>query len=142
MSQEEPIREPCPHCGELAALGGRICPHCKGSLLVDLILPQAVRDHRTRYHLARALSQLGPPFASLRALQEQLASPRPTILKHSTRLQASSAREILGQSGITGTFVPSLTETTSFKIPPFYAAVVAGLVVVLGIFYLWLWFRP
>jgi len=133
MSQEEPIREPCPHCGELAALGGRICPHCKGSLLVDVILPEAIRHPRTRYHLARALNQLGPPSPSLLILQKQLASPQPIILKGTTRLQASSAREILEQSGITGRLAPSVTEKTSFKGSPLYAAGIAGLVAVLGI---------
>ncbi|MGH9460737.1 MAG: S1C family serine protease [Vicinamibacteria bacterium] len=139
MSQKEPIREPCPHCGELAALGGRICPHCKGSLLVDLILPEAVRDPRTRYHLARALSQLGPPAIPLLTLQKQLASPQPIILKRTTRLQAASAREILEQSGITGTLAPSATERPPLKVSPLHAAVVGGLAAVAGIG-LWVFF--
>ena len=71
MSQEEPVREPCPHCGELAALGGRICPHCQGSLLFDLIMEQPVREPRLRYQLSRALSQLGS--TSFLDLQKELA---------------------------------------------------------------------
>lgn len=122
MNQDEPIREPCPHCGEPAALSGRVCPHCRGNLLVDVVLEQPVRDSRRRYQLARSISRLGS--ASFLDLQTGLAAPRPIVLKGVTRHAAKSALEILRQSGIVGISKPSSPERQSSS----RARVVAGMV--------------
>ena len=90
MSEKEEIeREPCPHCGELAALAGRICPHCKGSLLVDVILDTAPPDPRARYQLARGLASLDSPPLTFLAAKE--------ALDHSPSLLASSVTRDMGR---------------------------------------------
>lgn len=80
-------REPCPHCGEPSALAGRVCPHCSGSLLVDL-LSEASGDERSRYRAARAIAALGAPFPSFLEAQRALANPGSALTEGVTRAEA------------------------------------------------------
>jgi serine protease Do len=68
-------REPCPRCGEPAALSAQVCPHCRGNLLVDLVVEEPPADSRARYMAARALSSLGPSAPAFAAAQQSLALP-------------------------------------------------------------------
>lgn len=86
-------REPCLHCGEPAAVAGRICPHCQGSLLVDVVLDRPVSDSRVRYQLSRMLASLGPPAPDFSTSQKALASPAPVLARKVTR---EAARDLLG----------------------------------------------
>lgn len=99
-------REPCPHCGEPAALAGRICPHCSGSLLVD-ILAESGGDERTRYRAARALASLGAPFPSFLEAQRALASPAAVLSAGLTRAQARAGIAALETHGSRGRIVPT-----------------------------------
>jgi hypothetical protein len=78
---DEPERLPCPSCGEPAALGARMCPHCGTDLLVEVVLRAPITDSRVRYKVARALQALAgaPPLAEIQnglvAAREPLADP-------------------------------------------------------------------
>jgi len=102
-------REPCPRCGEPAALSGRVCPHCQGSLLVDVILDAAVADPRARYHVARELSSTGAPAPAFAALQQTLASPRPVLARGLTRTESRRFLELVGDVGLEGRIAPQAT---------------------------------
>ncbi|MFY9550862.1 MAG: hypothetical protein WAU32_06900, partial [Thermoanaerobaculia bacterium] len=66
-------REPCPQCGEPAAIAGRACPHCSASLLVDVVATGPIADPRARYQAARDLARFSPSFLSLPGLRELLS---------------------------------------------------------------------
>jgi hypothetical protein len=104
-------------------------------LLVDLILEQPVRDPRARYQLARTLSRLGS--SSFLDLQKELASPHPVVSRGVTRQQASVAQDLLQQSDLSGTWVPSVPEKAPVKIPVRALGGAAAVVVVaLGAWFL------
>jgi serine protease Do len=85
-------RERCPRCGEAAALAARVCPHCKGSLLVDVVVNSAPSDPRLRYQLAKSLSGLPAPAPSFSAAQQALGIPHAVLIQSVTR---ETARQIL-----------------------------------------------
>ncbi len=126
MSQEEPVREPCLHCGEPAVISACVCPHCRGNLLVDLILEQPVRDSRARFQLARSLGRLGGSFQEL---QKVLGSPRPVVLRGVTRAVAGAGREVLQSSGLRATVATSTPRKSSPRFSLLIAASVAATVV-------------
>jgi hypothetical protein len=65
---------PCPECRQLIELAARVCPHCRRSVLADVVLQGALADARTRYRVARALATLGDGVPPLAALQARLAA--------------------------------------------------------------------
>src|SRR5262249_40845538 len=92
-------REPCPRCGEPTALAGRVCPHCDGNLLVDVVTTAEVSDERRRYRAAREIAAL--TRASLAKLRERLATPGGAVLLSAvTRDVARKAAASLEACGI------------------------------------------
>jgi len=104
-SPSDTERAPCPRCGESTALAGRVCPHCDGSLLVDVVTSAEVRDERLRYRAARELAALsGVPLAKLR---ERLANPGGAVLIPAvTREVARKAAASLDAIGTPSRAVP------------------------------------
>ncbi|MGE0453822.1 MAG: trypsin-like peptidase domain-containing protein [Vicinamibacteria bacterium] len=70
----ETERGPCPACAEPIALEARICPHCRSSVLVDLVLARPLPESRERFQLARALAALAPAFGGFAAVQRRLSA--------------------------------------------------------------------
>jgi hypothetical protein len=136
MSASEPLREPCLHCGEPAALAARICPHCSRSLLVDVRLVQGLRDGRAVHGLARALSRLGPGALPLPELQKTLPRPRALICRGVTREYARKALDVAKSFGAPGDVAP---HRAAFGVIPEnlpwkpIAAGAAGLLVAVGV---------
>jgi serine protease Do len=95
-------REPCPRCGEPAAVAARVCPHCQGSLLVDVVLDRPVADSRVRYQLSRMLASLGPPAPDFSTSQKALASPTPVLARKVTREAARDLLGVLAEYGVQG----------------------------------------
>ena len=95
----EIAREPCPRCGKPAPLAGRVCPHCKGDLLVDVVLDAAPPDGRSRYQLARSLAALGPPAPSFSSAQQAVAIPHSVLVSGATRELARRVLRLLDEHG-------------------------------------------
>jgi serine protease Do len=102
---DDVLREPCPRCGEPAALAGRACPHCGGSLLVNLE-GGSISDQRARYRAARDLARLGPQFPTLLRAQELLGAPESVLAVGITRERARKALDILAANSGKGRVVP------------------------------------
>src|SRR5262245_5916477 len=95
-------REPCPHCGEPAAIAGRVCPHCSGSLLVDVLAAGLIADPRARYRAARDLSRL-LPGTSLPRIREALSRPEGGVVAaRVTRERARPVLALLESQGVGG----------------------------------------
>jgi S1-C subfamily serine protease len=92
-------RELCPRCGEPAALSARVCPHCKGNLLVDVVLDEPPADARARYQAARAIGALGPPAPSFLAAQQTVGLPGAVLAAGVTRELARTLATILTEHG-------------------------------------------
>lgn len=76
-----------------------ICPHCKGKLLVDVVLVTAPADGRSRYQIARGLSKMGPGAPSFAAAQQTVAIPGSVLVSAVTREVARKALAILEEHG-------------------------------------------
>jgi hypothetical protein len=96
----DPQREPCPCCGEPAALSLKACPVCQESLLVDVVLAAPVTEPRARYGLAREISAFGPPALPFSTLQQSLGAPRPVLARAASRLAAHRLNERLAALGL------------------------------------------
>ena len=85
-------REPCPQCGEPAAIAGRVCAHCSASLLVDVVAAGPVADPRARYRAARDLAALlpGTPISRIR---DALSRPEGGVV--AARVTRDGARPVL-----------------------------------------------
>jgi len=110
-------RDPCPQCGEPAAVSGRVCPHCHGSLLVDVELAAPVADPRARYQLSRELAALGPPAPAFPEAHKALASPRPVLARSLTRAEARSLVELLAARGLPVRTTPQRTSAAGSPSP-------------------------
>jgi serine protease Do len=97
-------REPCPRCGEPAAIAGRVCRHCGASLLVDVVAAR-IADAGARYRAARDLARLGPEFPRLLRGEELLAAPESIVASGITREVARKALDVLAKSGGKGRLV-------------------------------------
>lgn len=93
-------REPCPCCGEPAALSLKACPVCQESLLVDVVLAAPIAEPRARYGLAREISAFGPPALPFSTLRETLGAPRPVLARGASRLAAHRLNERLAGLGL------------------------------------------
>src|ERR1700681_1150251 len=96
-------RESCPRCGETAALATTVCPYCKASLLVDVVLAAPVEDERIRYQLARAIASLDPPAPDFSTALQALTDPLPVLVRGISRLEAQRFVESLADFGLAGT---------------------------------------
>lgn len=131
---DEPVREPCFHCSEPAALSARICPHCRESLLADVVLDAFITDARIRYQAARALSKLGPPVPSFLELQSLLVAPDPTVLRGVTRDVAHRALGMLAVYELSGRSEPASEPPKENKVTVArVTAVVAGVAMLGGL---------
>src|SRR4051794_33021871 len=92
--------EPCPCCGEPAALSLQACPVCRESLLVDVVLAAPIADPRARYGLAREIAAFGPPALAFATLQQSLGSDRPVLARRASRLAAHRLSERLAGLGL------------------------------------------
>lgn len=97
MSQIE--REPCPRCGELVELSAPACPHCRGNLLLDVVVDQPPSDPRARYQAARALSSLGPESPAFSAAQQALGLPGSLLASGLTRDTARMMGRVIDEHG-------------------------------------------
>jgi serine protease Do len=140
MSETE--REPCPRCGEPAALAGRVCPHCKGSLLVDVVLDAAPPQTRSRYQLARGLASLDPPPISFGAAQQAIGIPHSVLASGVTRDVARKVLRLIQDNGGRGRTLPT-QETAAAPVAggrvSSFVAVVCLLAVVGFAIYAWTW---
>jgi hypothetical protein len=93
-------REPCPCCGEPAALSLKACPVCQESLLVDVVLAAPIAEPRARYGLAREISAFGPPALPFSTLRQSLGAPRPVLARGTSRLAAHRLNERLAGLGL------------------------------------------
>jgi Trypsin-like peptidase domain len=93
-------QEPCPCCGEPAALSLRVCPVCQESLLVDVVLAAPITEPRARYGLAREIAAFGPPALPFSTLQQSLGSDRPVLARSASRLAAHRLNERLAGLGL------------------------------------------
>jgi serine protease Do len=108
-----------------------VCPHCRGSLLVDLTLEQPVRDSKVRFQLARSLGRLGGSFQEL---QKVLGSTRPVALRGVTRAVAGAGRDVAQSSGFRAT-IAAATPSLKKSIPnrPVLIAVSVAAAIVLSV---------
>ena len=97
MSQIE--REPCPRCGEPVALSAQVCPHCRGNLLLDVVVDQPPSDPRARYQAARTLSSLGPEAPAFAAAQQALGLPGSLLASGLTRDTARKMAGVIDEHG-------------------------------------------
>lgn len=92
-------REPCPRCGEPAALSAQVCPHCRGNLLVDIVLDVSPADPRALYQAARTISALGPPAPAFLAAQQSLNLPGSVLASGATREMARKMTAAIAENG-------------------------------------------
>ncbi|HEV7509035.1 MAG TPA: trypsin-like peptidase domain-containing protein [Thermoanaerobaculia bacterium] len=102
-------RESCPRCGEPIPPTTTVCPFCKESLLVDVVLAAPVDDERIRYQLARAIASLGPAAPAFSTAQKALADPLPVLVRRISRLEARRFVESLAGLGLAGMVEPAGT---------------------------------
>jgi serine protease Do len=114
-SSSDAERGPCPRCGESTALAGRVCPHCDGSLLVDVVTTSPILDPRVRYRVARDLAALVP--VPLARLKETLGQPGGVLLAGVARDTARRAAAILEASGVTARIVAAPLFGASADVP-------------------------
>ena len=110
MTSESEERAKCPSCAESIAPEARICPHCRQSALVDVVLQSPVTDPRLRYQLARQIAALGSPFPGWLDGQKHLAEQQPLIGKDLTALDARRASELLERQNLQTRVIASSTE--------------------------------
>ncbi len=72
-----------------------VCPHCRGSLGMDVVVTAEMPDERQRYKVARSLAALGPPVLGLSALREGLRRPDCAVVRGATRAAADRILEVL-----------------------------------------------
>jgi hypothetical protein len=76
MSGSDSIRDPvvarCPRCQEEISGKASVCPRCRNSALVDLLVSEAVSSSKLRYQAARALIAVRPGL-NLATAQAQLS---------------------------------------------------------------------
>lgn len=86
-------RENCPSCKKPVDPTARRCPHCRMSLLVDVVVDSAPPGERARYNLAKALSQLDPPSPTFSNAQQAISIPHAVLMDGVTR---ETGRRLLG----------------------------------------------
>lgn len=93
MAETVSSRENCPSCKKPVDATARRCPHCRTSLLVDVVVDSAPPGERARYNLAKALSQLDPPSPTFSNAQQAISIPHAVLMDGVTR---ETGRRLLG----------------------------------------------
>ncbi|HBL27583.1 MAG TPA: hypothetical protein DD490_12165 [Acidobacteria bacterium] len=134
-------RGKCPRCGKPAPLVDRACPHCKGSLLVDVVVDTAPADPRKRYQLAKSLSGLPAPAPSFTAAHQALAIPHSVLLEGTTRAAARPLLEMVQEHGGRGSTTPHVAEAVAVEPERTGGSRFSSLLVLLGLIALatWAW---
>src|SRR5687768_6617844 len=86
-------RDNCPSCKKPVDATARRCPHCRSSLLVDVVVDSAPPGERARYNLAKSLSQLDPPSPTFSNAQQAISIPHAVLMDGVTR---ETGRRLLG----------------------------------------------
>src|SRR6185369_6484264 len=131
-------------CGEPAPLAAQTCPHCKGSLLVDVALASGPPEGRTRYQIARALSSLGPDSPPFATAQQAMAIPGSIIVSGVTRDFAYRVLEVLEENGARGRTTTAVADVRGAAEAPatrLSSIVVIGALLILVGFGLFIWIR-
>jgi serine protease Do len=97
---DEVPREACPRCAEPTSLAARVCPFCRGPLLVDVVA-ERIPDAGRRYRFARDIAKLGPPFLSFARAQELLKVSGGILAEGVTRQTALQALAAARENGAT-----------------------------------------
>ena len=90
---------PVPSAGSPVDLDARVCPQCRRSVLVDVVLESSLTDGRSRYRVAKALLALGEGVPTLTVLQSALTSGQGTVAYCVTRAVGERAAEIVRGAG-------------------------------------------
>jgi Trypsin-like peptidase domain len=106
-------QEPCPCCGEPAALSLKACPVCQEDLLVDVVLAEPIAEPRARYGLAREIGSFGPPTLPFATLQQTLGASRPVLARGISRLAAHRLNERLAGLGLQASLVKAQPDPRS-----------------------------
>jgi serine protease Do len=129
----------CPNCQEGISGNASVCPRCRTSTLVDLLVDQAVADPKLRYRAARAVAGFRAG-ASLANLQGALGVGGARVLSGVTPGVAAACAESLAAIGVRTTPVSAATEpqaeARSWKSPGLLA-IGAALAVALAALLLW-----
>jgi S1-C subfamily serine protease len=103
----DPARVPCPNCREAISGDATVCPQCRTSALVDLIVGEALANPKTRYRAARALAALGPEAPPLARVQNALATAEGRVLTGAKPGLAATAAAALEGLGVRTRQVPA-----------------------------------
>jgi len=129
----------CPNCRESISGNATVCPRCRTSTLVDLLVDQAVADQRLRYRAARAAAGFRKG-ASLANLQGALGVSGGRLLSGVTPGVAAACAASLRAIGVATSEVAASTEepgeSGSWKRPGPWA-VVGAVAVLAALYMLW-----
>jgi serine protease Do len=142
MAETVSSRENCPSCKKPVDPTARRCPHCRTSLLVDVVVDSAPPGERARYNLAKALSQLDPPSPSFSTAQQAISIPHAVLMDGVTR---ETGRRLLGtvkEHGGRASMTPHVDQTAVDEEPGSLTNFLVVIVLVGAIafaLYAWTW---
>ncbi|MFP2911096.1 hypothetical protein ACLESD_39905, partial [Pyxidicoccus sp. 3LFB2] len=113
MSEAVEVR--CLRCGAPDA-GDKARCACGASLLMDVVLKEAVLDERQRFGLARALALLGPPAPAFSEARVALGIPGNRLVRNVSSVFAQRLLTVLSQHGADAYLQPS--ELPAAAAPP------------------------
>ncbi|QSQ13350.1 S1C family serine protease [Myxococcus landrumensis] len=113
MSDESKTR--CLRCGAPDAGNVARCV-CGSSLLVDVVLKEAVEDERLRFALARAIALLGAPAPAFSEARKALTTPDLPIVRGVFRAFAEKLLAVFSAHGVSAVLHP--TEELAAATPP------------------------
>ncbi len=115
---ETTSRDNCPRCKKPVDPAARRCPHCRASVLVDVVVDSAPAAERDRYALAKALSQLEAPAPTFSAAQGAVGIPHSVLMDGVTREVGRRLASTVKEHGGRATMAPHLETTESVEEEP------------------------